>query len=301
MLNTGGSKTVSIVVPADMVLVGIDWAAGFLTSSYTATQIVAAQVSLQSTFQDLVNDAANVLSSLRSMFNGVAGTTNVAWDWNVNKYVALPAVEIAGGTTVFLHTNIGSFCNARIEVNLFFRNPNHVVRDTPILRQAKRVAPQHFQIPSLEILDSIALSGRQAYEAVTDMVGVLLEIGSIVAINESIFNSLLNQLLGNSLSARALIDIVSNWFAVGRPALQSASIFHSDNYGNPVTPDQDVLSYLTLPPLLTLDQVTTSGVQQTVNVVYSRSWQQRNPRRRRHRLREFSSEFPRPFPPQYSK
>ena len=143
-LNNGGAKSTPITIPADSWLESIDWAASFLTNSYTSSQIVWAEVSTNSLATLDVNDATGPLSSIRSIFNGVAATTNVAWDWNINKFVAFPSgIFIPAQTQLWLHSSIGAFCNARIDVTVCFsdstdrqagslrRNRGHVATLTP--------------------------------------------------------------------------------------------------------------------------------------------------------------------------
>jgi hypothetical protein len=104
----------AVDVPHDGRLVGIDWA--MHVAAPAADFAVVVQLSFGSAEQASINDTRSVISDAV-----IAGDLNTSGFGllSVNKYVALPGIQVGMGERIYLHA-VGSAITTNIRCCLFF-------------------------------------------------------------------------------------------------------------------------------------------------------------------------------------
>ena len=113
--NSGGSTTVSILIPRPSLIWTIDWTGAGVIAVFTAAAGGRGQLSLVPFAQFDAHDANGIISEVQTEFNG--GVANVAAGFHtIDKTIVLPnPVVVPENTTIYLHQT-NSFASFGIDV-----------------------------------------------------------------------------------------------------------------------------------------------------------------------------------------
>ena len=117
--TSGSDSSVNIDIPADGVLIGIDWAAG-MGGMDADGDIFNAELSFNSTNQRGTNDARAAISAVK--LRVTAPTAAAVALCAVNKFVDLrDGLDIAGGERIYLHYFTSTGVSGEVIAILHFR------------------------------------------------------------------------------------------------------------------------------------------------------------------------------------
>ena len=115
---TSADATASIDIPADGVLVGIDWA-GIFGALDTVDDQAEAELSFNSTNQRTTNDARAAISSIKM---NMTGLTSGFGPGAINKFVDLKdGLPVMGGERIYMHVLTSAGVTVNVSAILYFR------------------------------------------------------------------------------------------------------------------------------------------------------------------------------------
>lgn len=116
-LNTGVARTDSILLSRGDKIVSLDLAVGALFSAAVAQYLAKIQVAFASVAQFEVNDAANILTTLRVVGNGIATGTEGLGITCPLKFVSFAKPwEVTGSMPLYVHSSGQAGINLYIDV-----------------------------------------------------------------------------------------------------------------------------------------------------------------------------------------
>ena len=118
-VTSNQDSSVNIDIPADGVLVGVDWAAG-ASGADADGDMLQCELSFNSTSQRTTNDARAGISALK--IRTTAATAASIANTSANKYVDLrDGLTVQGGERIYLHFKSESGVGGEVLVMLHFR------------------------------------------------------------------------------------------------------------------------------------------------------------------------------------